>query len=71
MSPKVDEDLKHIPKGAKGSTQNLLRMTYRNYRISHINITKTKEEVLKVAIAELKKTDPTFMPQYDSDYFKL
>ena len=67
----VDEDLKHIPRGLKGSTQNFLRLYYSDMRKHDIaKSPKTKEETLKNAIAELRKKEPNFAPQYDKDYFK-
>ena len=70
MSSKVDEDLKHIPKGVGGSAQNRLRYYYEVYREIDI-IEKTKEETLERAIVATKKDYPDFVPQYDKDYFKL
>ncbi len=67
----VDEDLKHIPRGLRGSTQNSLRFYYYDLRKHDIaKEPKTKEETLKKAIAELRKKEPTFVPQYDRNYFK-
>lgn len=68
----MTEDLKHMPRGLKGSNQNMLRLLYSDIRKHDIATSaKIKEVTLKNAIAELKKQDPSFTPSYDRNYFKI
>lgn len=68
----VKSELKHIPKGDRGSPQNELRRLY-NARRRH-DLTKTekvKEETLQYCIQAVKKDHPDFIPKYDEDFFKI
>jgi hypothetical protein len=68
----IEEDLKHIPRGIKGSPQNMLRLYYQDVRKHDITKTaKTKEDTLRELLVRMKKEYPDFQPEYDHDYFKL
>jgi len=67
----IKQDLTHIPRGVKGSPQNILRMQYAIVRRHDISkTTKTKEDTLREAIIIVKKQFPDFQPKYDATYFK-
>ncbi len=69
----VGPELEHIPRGARGSSQNMLRMLYnmlRRHSLALPRIPQTKEEVLRVAVTAVREEDQDFTPQYDNDYFK-
>jgi ATP-dependent DNA helicase RecG len=74
MQRVVDEELEHIPKGARRSRQNELRMTYNMLRLRSLGPNaegiQTKEDVLREAIKSVRARHPSFTPQYDSDSFK-
>lgn len=72
LNKQVNENLKHVPRGMRGSIQNLFRGTYYLTRKSHIAKTpKTKEETFKEVWNVYKKGQPDFVPDYDHDYFKI
>ena len=71
INSQVNDDLKHIPRDAKGYPQNFLRLYYSDIRRHDISkTTKTKETTLQEAIAQVKKQFPDFQPKYDKEYFK-
>ena len=71
IDSQIAEDLKHIPREVKGSPQNHLRMYYAPLRRHDLTkTTKTKEETLKEAILQVRKSFPNFTPKYDKNYFK-
>jgi len=72
INSQVKEDLEHIPRGVKGSAQNLLRLYYSDLRKHDLAKTsKTKNETLKQAVDSVKKDHPDFFPKYDRDCFQL
>lgn len=72
IKSQVEEDMKYIPRGIKGSSQNMLRVFYNAMRMHDLAKTsKSKEETLKQAIDNVKKDDPDFVPDYDHNYFQL
>jgi hypothetical protein len=68
----VKEELKHIPRGSRGSTQNIFRLYYYSQRMHDVAKTsKTKNETFKEVINSVKKEHPNFVPKYDPNYFSL
>lgn len=62
LNRRVTEELKHIPKGLRGSTQNELRMLYNLIRRRHLSVNPalpTKDTLIK-AIETLRKDKPDF-----------
>jgi len=70
MNRIVKRELKHIPRGEKGSLQNFLRFSYNAFRRRHLTLRKTRDYTLKELIKKIKKTYPDFIPIYDKGYFK-
>lgn len=64
-------EVKYIPKGSKGSTQNKLRFYYVAYRRKGIAKGLSREQCLKEAIDKLNKDHPEFEPMFDGDFFKI
>lgn len=73
LREQVKAEMEHIPRG--GSAQNELRMIYWPMRMNSLGkkrkADETKEDILKRAIDEVKKTHSDFKPQYDEHFFKL
>ena len=69
----VKAEMEHIPRG--GSAQNELRMIYWPLRMNSLGkkaqADETKEDILKRAIIEVKKTHNDFKPQYNEQFFKI
>ena len=68
----VSAELERIPRSARGSSQNMLRMLYnvlRRHSLA-IGIPQTKEEVLREAVNAVREEDPDFTPEYDKDFFE-
>jgi ATP-dependent DNA helicase RecG len=69
----IGPELEHIPHGARGSSQNMLRMLYnmlRRHGLAPPGTPQTKEAVLREAINAVREEDPDFTPDYDKDFFK-
>ena len=72
INAQVDKELQHIPRGIKGSAQNMLRLYYSDLRRHDLAETsKTRNETFKQAVDNVKKDNPDFVPKYDHDYFQL
>lgn len=74
MRERVKKELEHIPRGVKGSSQNLLRSAYWMKRMNSLGKDpkyKSKEEVLKASINTIKRRSPSFTPEYDTEFFEL
>ena len=71
MTKIVKSELKHIPKGSKGSVQNRLRIYYNAWRRRDLLSGKSKEQTLEEAIKKLKEDYPDFEPKFDRDFFKI
>jgi len=75
MDKLIGEELDHIPRGLRGSPQNLIRLYYSGMRKTSLRrdaTTKTtKEDVLLQVINELKKNNPDFKPSYDPEFFVI
>jgi len=72
LNKKVTEELEHIPKDLRGSTQNELRMLYnliRRRELGQNPASSAKGSLLK-AIETLRKDKPDFSPIYDRDFFR-
>jgi len=73
MRAQVKEELNHIRRG--DLPQNELRMFYWLTRMNSLGkkgkVNQTKEDILKTAIADIRKTHPDFEPMYDKSFFKL
>jgi hypothetical protein len=64
-------ELRYIPKGSKGTTQNRLRFYYVAYRRKGLAKGLSRDQCLKDAIDKLKKDHPEFDPEFDEDFFKI
>jgi len=67
----VKWELKHIPKGDKGSPQNSLRFSYNILRRKHLTQRKSRHETLKELVEKMRKIHPDFIPIYDKEIFKI
>jgi hypothetical protein len=67
----VTWELKHIPRGHKGSLQNSLRFSYNILRRRHLAIGKSRHETLKELVEKMQKIHPEFTPLYDNEVFKI
>lgn len=70
MTNILKSELKHIPKGSRGSTQNKLRIYYNAWRRRDLPKGKSKEETLEEAVEMLKEDDPEFNPRFDREFFR-
>lgn len=71
MRETVERELEHIPRGT--FEQNMLRGFFQSLRMNSLGKNAqyhTKEEVLNVSIAAIRKQYPKFEPQYDKDFFR-
>ena len=64
-------ELKYIPKGSKGSTQNKLRFHYVAHRRKGMAKGLSRDQCLKDSINKLKKDHPEFEPMFDEDFFRI
>ncbi len=71
MNRSVSWELKHIPRGEKGSVQNFLRFSYNALRRKHMTLGKTRHDTLKELIKKTRRAHPDFIPQYDKDIFEI
>lgn len=73
MRELVSNELEHIPRG--NELQNEVRMIYQMLRMHSLGkkakTKATKEEVLLRSIESVKKQHPKFLPQYDTEFFKV
>ena len=67
----VSWELKHIPRGEKGSLQNSLRFSYNILRRKHQALGKSRHETLKELVEKMRKINPDFTLVYDEEVFKL
>ena len=73
IETRVSAELEHIPRGARGSSQNMLRILYnmlKRHSLTLSAIPQTKEEVLREAVNAVREEDPDFTPEYDKDFFE-
>ncbi len=71
MNRVVKFELKHLPKGERGSLQNFLRFSYNALRRKHFTLGLTRHETLRDLVDKIQKSYPDFIPEYDKDYFKI
>jgi len=73
MRRKIDEELKHIPRGATSSDQNYFRSRYNGMRMTDLsqNAECPAKETLVRAIETIKKDKADFLPIYDRDFFHI
>ncbi len=73
MRRKIDEELKHIPRGVTGSDQNFFRSYYNGMRMTDLsqNSECPAKETLIKAVEAMKKDKPNFLPIYDKAFFNL
>jgi len=64
-------ELKHIPRGDKGSMQNSLRSSYKILRRKHMALGKSRHETLKELIEKMQQIHPDFTPLYDKKIFTI
>jgi len=67
----VTWELRHIPRGDKGSLQNSLRFSYNILRRKHLALGKIRHETLKELVEKMQRIHPDFAPVYDKEIFKL
>jgi len=68
----VREELRHIPTSHESLPQALLRLEYgfrRRYDIRKSS--KPKEETLLYCIRDIRRTYPSWQPDYDATFFRL
>jgi len=72
MMESVKEDLDHIPKWTKGSSQNKFRAAYEMTRLNHLSRTPPppRLETIEEATVAIRVSDPDFEPEYDHEYFE-
>jgi len=58
MNRIVKRELKHVPRGEKGSLQNFLRFSYNALRRKHLTLRKTRDETLGELIEKIEKLTP-------------
>ncbi|MFC1980740.1 hypothetical protein ACFLVN_00620 [Chloroflexota bacterium] len=73
MRRKIDEELKHIPRGVVVSDQNFFRSYYNGMRMTDLsqNSECPAKETFIRAVEAMKKNKPDFSSNYDSDFFNL
>jgi hypothetical protein len=73
MRQKINEELKHIPRNFRSSSQNMLREYYNGIRMTDLsqNPALSAEASLTRAIKALKRNDPDFLPSYDRNFFHI
>ena len=71
MNRIVKYELKHIPRGERGSLQNFLRFSYNALRRRHFTLGLTRHETLRELVDKIRKAHPEFIPEYDKEYFKV
>lgn len=71
LNKRLAEELEHIPRGHRGSPQNLLRAAYNMVRRHDLSVDPAISQgaSLKKALEEIGKTAPDFMPAYDTQFF--
>jgi hypothetical protein len=67
----VKWELKHIPRGDKGSPQNFLRFSYNILRRKHLAQRISRHETLKELVEKIQKIHHDFTPLYDKEIFKI
>jgi len=67
----IKRELKHIPRGDKGSLQNILRFSYNILRRKHLTQRKSRHETLKELVERMQRIHPDFTPIYDKEIFKI
>jgi len=67
----VKWELKYIPRGDKGSLQNVLRFSYNILRRKHLTSRKSRHETLKELVERMQRIHPDFTPIYDKEIFKI
>ena len=71
MNRIVKSELKHIPRGERGSLQNFLRFAYNALRRRYLNLNRSRHETLRELVDKIRKAHPDFNPEYDKEYFKV
>lgn len=71
MARVMREELARIPRG--DLNQNVLRAIYNMQRRHDLASSPAapKEVALRVAIEDVRKSEPSFVPQYDRGFFSL
>ncbi len=66
----LKEELEHIPRGYRGSEQNILRAAYniRRRNLARAENSPAKQS-LRAAIAAVKRDNPEFIPEYNKEFF--
>jgi len=71
MNRTVSWELKHIPKGERGSLQNFLRLSYNALRRRYLTLNRSRHETLRELVDKIRKAHPDFNPEYDKEYFRV
>ena len=71
MNRIVQSELKHIPRGLRGSTQNILRLYYNSIRRHDLSINSktTAKESLEKALEYLRKQYPDYLFRFETEFF--
>lgn len=72
MNRIVNEELSHIPRGAKRTLQRGLRMMYNMIRRRELarNPSARRSDSLALAIKRIRDNEANFNPQYDKSFFE-
>jgi len=67
------EELDHIPRAEKGSTQNELRMLFWFWRTQDLarDPSLPAARALDASVVTIRQTYPYFQPDFDRDYFGM
>lgn len=71
---RIEKELEMIPKGEKGSAQNIFRSIYEMVRETNLkdNLTQTRAESFKQALEQMHQNYPDFKPKLiNPGYFGL
>lgn len=71
MNRIVKSELRHIPRGERGSLQNFLRFSYNALRRRYLTLNRTRHETLRELVDKIRKAHPDFSPEYDKEYFRV
>lgn len=71
MTKIVNEELEHIPTEYDNEPQKILRMLYNMVRRRFLSIGEVKEKALSYCIKTIQKDYPSWIPRYDTTYFRV
>lgn len=71
MTQIVNEELSHIPKVYGSIEQAELRAVYNMSRRRGLKVGQNKEDTLRSSIEVIKKSNPSWMPSFDKEFFRI